>query len=118
MRFHREFLFAPSAVGSAVINAVENGTVHAMPAVDANNVDTTVANNSGNAVLVKFAAGEIDGAGTGTLKISPRETVLLRSGDNGFGDAAKDATEITVAGRATVTVCRGTATLQQIFADR
>ena len=113
MRLFNQFLFTPSA-GTATLNTTEAPVVYNMPAVDPSNVDTTIANGSTGAVFVGFGGVGAPPAVT----VPPNTTVLLQANDNGPGFAASTATEITIAGRSQLTVTRGTATAQQIFADR
>lgn len=112
MRLFSQILFAPAS--GVTLNTTEAPISYALPAVDPSNVDTTIANGSTGAVFVGFGGVGAPPAVT----VTPNTTILLQANDNGPGLAASTATEITVAGRSQLTVTRGTATAQQIFADR
>ncbi|MGH8319951.1 MAG: hypothetical protein ACREUL_18600 [Steroidobacteraceae bacterium] len=113
MRLFPEVLFTPSA-GTVSLNTTEAALAYDMPAYDADNLDTTITNGAISTIYVNFGAVS---AQPGT-PVPPNTTILLQHTDGAYGAAASTATTIAVKGRSAVTVTRGTATAQQIFANR
>jgi hypothetical protein len=118
----REILFKPA--GAVTLTPAEAPAVFDMPPPDDKARDTVISNASGEIVFLRFGAhqaivhqGHADFSlfKAHALSIAPGHEILLRHDDGGNGTAASAATKVTLCGRNSVTIQRGTAVEQMIF---
>ena len=116
MQFIRasQYTFAAAASVNLTVAPAHPGaapSAYNLPTVDPDNVSATIANTGTGAIFVA-SGGQL-------ITIPPGQALLAVAGDGGLGDAGiGTATTLTIGGTSTVTVTRGTATAQQVFAAR
>jgi hypothetical protein len=119
VQLYSQVLFVPAYGEDVTLITTEAPQVFGMPSPDPSNTACTIFNGGAGVIYAKFVANtNVVGPASGSLQVAAGQTVLLQTGDGSFGDAASTATSVTIAGRGPVVITRGTATPQQIFADR
>ncbi len=110
MKLYEQVLFTPASPPESVVLApTEAAAVFDMPTPDPNNPDTEIA-NGGAEIAVAFSP--LATADKNFFIVGSNASVLLRGG------AASLATTVVIKGRSPVTISRGVATDQHVYANR